>query len=736
MGGGRGPRRSTRNRRRSASGWKCGAALAGLAIVTLARSAQAQIPYAVFDAATQVRSLHFEFPSGRSFPVSELKLEMALSAPGALYSIRRLLAILPLVPDPPPHPFTPLELQRDVARLRRFYADAGFLGTGVHYDVAFDRSHNAVRIRMIVDEGRPVIVRSIAVQTSAGGDPGTQLPEAMQAAWRNFVQGRQDLIGARLTDTAQTRLVGRVLDWWMARGWAFAQAASEVRVDSASASSDVRVTLDPGPRARVDSIQIEGNHSVSDALVRRTVPLAPGDWFSSAKLAAGQRRLFALNLFRLALTDVPAQPADSTVTIRARVEESAPRLLTGELGYVTAGGLTTRGQFLHRNFTGGARTLDVSGVAQTGVLAGGELPERDFRLSVSYRTPQLFHDPRLSLTLAPFGEYRDNQVDRSWQYGVETTVIYELGPYRFVTFQHRLSSRRVLDYRIGSGSSIDLVTLLQLLAEGALDSVGTRIDRSTFSLSGTIGRFDPGTTTRALQFRPSAEITAPPSTNTIEFWHAELPLVGFLPLRRRVSLAAQVSVGRVFPFGKTVTGDSISGGLQVLQLRDVLLTAGGTGSIRGWGTGLLGPKFVNIEFPGLPVTDSSQLVANGYAPSGGLARATASLELRLPFPGLSERWATHFFTDAARVWNPDSRYHVDDPYGQQRWFFGAGGGIDVRTLIGPIRVSLGYKLNPSPLDLRDADRVLRALQQDLPLSTVPTDWKHRLHIHVSLGQSF
>jgi hypothetical protein len=32
--------------------------------------------------------------------------------------------------------------------------------------------------------------------------------------------------------------------------------------------------------------------------------------------------------------------------------------------------------------------------------------------------------------------------------------------------------------------------------------------------------------------------------------------------------------------------------------------------------------------------------------------------------------------------------------------------------------------------------VFQAISQGLPISSVPTDWKRRLHIHVALGQVF
>jgi hypothetical protein len=51
-------------------------------------------------------------------------------------------------------------------------------------------------------------------------------------------------------------------------------------------------------------------------------------------------------------------------------------------------------------------------------------------------------------------------------------------------------------------------------------------------------------------------------------------------------------------------------------------------------------------------------------------------------------------------------------------------------------MSLAYKLNPSDLDLRDAGEVLDAAVAGAPLSSVPTSWWRRLHLHLSIGLAF
>jgi outer membrane protein insertion porin family len=709
-------------------------AVATLALACSAAAGRAQIPYTVFDDATEVRSLGFQFTNGRTFSDSRLKRQIVLTERGRLYGIKETLAFLPFIGVPLPHPFTPIDLQRDVARLRRFYEDAGFIGTEVAYDVNFNAEDNVVDVDFMIAEGRPVIVRSIEIN-GAEGDLMERLPADLQDDWQAQAAAVRADSGGRYTQAERTQHESTILNWWLDRGWAFASVETGATIDSTAATADLQITVTPGPRARIGPITIEGHRSVSEDVIRRALPFSEGDWFSASEIADGQRRLFGLELFRLALIDVAEdQQRDSTALIRVRIEESPPRLVTGELGYISVGGVSARGEFAHRNFMGGARTLRVSGLAQSGTFAIDAQPEREYRLSVTFREPYFF-DRRLSANVSPFGQYRDNLTDRSWQAGLETSLIWELGAYRLVTLTHRISTRRILDFRLGSGDAVDLETLLRLIGQGALDSLGRRIDRSTIALASAIGRFDPTRPTRALQARPSIEVTTPSGFNTIEYALVDLPITGFRPLTDRIAIAARLRFGRVFPFGKTVRGDTIAGLLEGLQLRDVLLTAGGTGSVRGWGDGLLGPKFVNLLFSEV-TEDSLDIDPRGYAPSGGLARAAASLELQLPFPGLGESWGTHIFLDAGRVWTPDDRFRGEDPLDLTRWYYGTGLGIDTNTLVGPIRVSFGWKLNPSPLDLRDAADVFAAIRDGRPVTSAPTRKWRRLHLHISLGQSF
>jgi hypothetical protein len=67
---------------------------------------------------------------------------------------------------------------------------------------------------------------------------------------------------------------------------------------------------------------------------------------------------------------------------------------------------------------------------------------------------------------------------------------------------------------------------------------------------------------------------------------------------------------------------------------------------------------------------------------------------------------------------------------------GTGVGIGYETVVGAVQVALGYKVNPSALDLRDPDDVLQALREGRPIGPLSTNSWRRFQLHFSIGATF
>jgi outer membrane protein insertion porin family len=683
---------------------------------------------------TEVKSIEFRFEGKQSLEEKDLRGKIALTARGGLVGIRRFFGFLPFVSPVGVHPFDPLELQRDVVRLGKHYQRSGFLKVEVSYDVRYDAESDLVEVAYVIEEGPPVLVRSLRF---VGDSPGLSFPPKVAPEWTTFVR-RQERDAHRFSRDQQRNLADTTTRWLRDHGYPFAIAEPSAAVDTATDRADVTVRVRPGLRARIREIAVTGNRGIPARHITRQFPVEPGDWYNAGELEKGRRQLVQLDLVRLALFDVPRRSADdSSVVVRLGVTENPPRLVRGEAGLASGGGLSGEVAWTHRTFLGGLRTFTATASAQTGALSFETPPQQLYRLSLTLFQPYV-GDRRLSLAAGPFVEYRNDLRDRSRAVGLETSLVYALGPLRSVTLGYALSHRRILDYGFGENlNPIEYLPILGLADSNAAGQLGTLRNRSAFSLQGSYGRLDQfANPRRGYVLRPRIEVTTPGGFNTAEYLLLDFGGTAFLPLTSTIGFTVRLGAGRIYPFGRSLEQvDQESPFVSLLRLGDVPFTAGGTRDVRGWGSQLVGPKLPEVRRE--TEAGLTTHIAERYAPVGGLARLLGSVEVQLPLPGFSDAWQSFLFLDGGRIWTPDSRFALNaGELDQDKYFASVGAGIGFETVVGAIQLAVGYKLNPSALDLRSPQGVLDALVQGQPIESVPTEARRRLHLHFSIGTSF
>lgn len=689
----------------------------------------AQDPLVLVNRETTVRSVDFAFEGSRTFTRDQLSNLITYTDPGSLAGLRRLAGALPLVPDRREQTFEPIELQRDHARLREFYRNSGFPEVALRYEVRFDSDANEVRITHVIREGRPLRRGALEVEYDGGGDEPDFIPDdALRLEWVGLLDTVEPRVGERIGELERARLAETFTSWLKNRGWAFASVRAEATVDSARTVADVRLVVNPGPLTTVDEVLATGREQVSGWVVRRAIPLKPGHRFSAERLARGQQNLSALDLVRFARAEpVPDQPIDSTVTIVAHVEEAFPRLITGEAGFATETGLSTEASWAHRDFIGGARTLTLTATAQTAWLGFAGTDRTLYGASIALKQPLLFGANTTGVA-RPFIDYRDDLLDRSWKAGIDLTLIYQSRADQSVSFGYGLSERRVLEFRGAGAADLDLFTRLAFA-----DSLASNIRTSALTVTWLSEQVDnTRSPTAGRVLRATTQLAGPSGISSVTYGRIDLSAAGFVPLGDGSTLATRIGFGRLFPAGQSVPRRGDDPIRSFLLLRDALFTAGGSYGVRGWGEQLLGPKTPDARGE---LDAPETLTADRYVPIGGLARMQSTAELRLPMPILGSPHGVHGFLDMGRVWNPDPRYVTGGP-DEARHFFSTGGGIEFSTPVGPVRLTLGYKLNPSALDLRDAGEVLQALLNNESILAVPERPIRRFHLHLTIGRTF
>lgn len=725
-------------------------ALVTLCVIGVSHEVRGQgIPLSEVNAETQVRQIRFRFMDTRTFEPAVLQEHILHTRPGAFAGFRRAFSFIPLVPGVGDHPFSPIEVARDAIRLERFYQRNGFLSPSVDWFVRLDRK-NRVSILFNIREGPPLLLDSLNFLAPDGRYVSDHLEPEFVEDWATFRNRTQVRAQQRLDDFHLLQLEDQILLWVRDRGYAFARVSSQAHVDSLANRANVTIEVDLGPQAYIDEILVEGNETVTDRVVRRELPFRRGDLFSQSQLTEGQREVFNLNIFTIALAEVPQQSVDSLVTVQLRVRERTPRTVSAQVGYLSEGGATGQVEWMHRNFLGDARTFTASAITNTGFAAFTENPDRRYRAGLSLRQPYVF-DRRLSGTVSVFAELRDDFRDRSRGFGGDVTLLWERGQYRTISASYSFEDRRVQEFRFGSRGDTTQISLIEQDLNLA-DSLSTNLSRSIFGLGATYGHLnDPFSPRSGFLIRPSFQISLPFPSGAIQYARAELSTAGFLPVGRRLTLATSVTGGYLHPFGgrPTTQGEAF---ISLLRMRDVVFLGGGAQDVRGWGAGILGPKALDLIVD--TTADEPTLYAGRYYPIGGLVRINTTAEVRYDF---NDRFGVFAFADAGRIWTPQTDFQTDfdsplfdSAFGNvERFFVGTGGGISIASPVGAIRLALGYKVNPSFFDVRSPRSIAEAYQEVFRLNPDPTAedlfqaaldvepsfWR-RLAFHLSIGQTF
>lgn len=699
-----------------------------LALALVALHAEAQIPLYLSNDQTQVRKITFLFETEErgtrpALSPAEIKTgaQMASHAPTW---IDRLMRLNPLA-GRTYFPLVPIEVQKDVVRIRRFYESQGFLNARIDYAASqLDTARNRIHLIFSIHEGPPLEVGHVRYEN----DSGELLRDVLdgESTQRKFDRLLLELPlqpGNRFTRFDFALAKGQVLDWMRDQGYAFATVNADSLLRREENRIDLVYRVAPGPIAYVDSVIVEGNTKVSRRVVRRESVLQPGDRFSQRKLVEGQRALFGMNIFRLATADLPVQEVDSTVSIRYQVREARLRRIQAETGYAREDGVVVRGSWTHRNFLGDARQLTFASEWRSGfqaVLPANIDPVKRLNLSVTVRQPYLWRR-NLSASFTNFynRESNPNQDAYYQEVGVNASSFYQFLPFRTVSLNYTFARA----FPLSDGD--------ELQGRDAYN-------RSVLSWGGTFGRVnDFFRRDRGFLIRPSAEVAGVfvPGSG-VEYVNLSNEIVGYIPLTGAVNLASRLFVGRLFPLGNSKDQQDPTTRYRFVRIR---YYAGGNDDVRGWQLQQLGPQraIPRVRPDNDPAPDPALPPYRDFRLEGvgGTAKIAGGLEARFPF-FLGSMWRSAAFLDFGQI--------TQGSLSPRNVQFGTGGGIRYDTPVGFLRMDIGFKLNPSDDDLYTPEGLFCRregfAQGDACFAQTGDpgnpSFARRFALHLSIGQSF
>jgi outer membrane protein assembly complex protein YaeT len=553
--------------------------------------------------------------------------------------------------------------EADLKRIEAFYRDRGFPDARVSsFDVKLDETQKKVAIAVNIAEGEPIRVAAVELQGFEVLDEGQR---------RTLVEGLPLQNGQPLDRQLELASRERAVNALRDSGYPYA----EVQLNENEAGTRQRTIVlaaKAGTHARFGPIEIVGQRSVGEHVIRRQLTFDSGQTFTRREMRESQRKLYQMELFEFvnveSLEDRELQPEE--VPIRITVAEGKHRKINLGIGYGTEEQARTRVRWDHYNFFGGAQHAGFE----------GKWSSLDRGVRADYREPYVLG--------------RHFSMDFNGQVWQAQEPVYDLDQVGGrATLRHQANQQNYWSVSLINEfqrSAISNEALVDFTVRDDLIALGLdpRSGESRGTLSAVAFNIGRNTTNNILDARSGYVLNGQVEQagkwlwGTFNYWSASGEGRHYLSVGRKLVLANRVRLGTIDGFGDLEAN--------VPFYRRYFL--GGASSVRGWG------RF-----------EVSPLSGFGF-PIGGHSMLEGSSEVRLPVWG---KLGAVAFVDFGNVWTNTAHFDVRDLR------YAVGPGLRYQTPIGPARFDVGYQVNPI---------------DNLLVNGEPQ--RRRWRMHFSIGQAF
>ncbi|MCO6382018.1 MAG: outer membrane protein assembly factor BamA [Vannielia sp.] len=531
--------------------------------------------------------------------------------------------------------------------LRDFYLSRGYIDFRVQSATAeITRNRDAFLVTFNVQEGQQFRIGKVTVTSSMPEVDANEFARALRVR-----QGR--VYNPQIVETNISRLERLAAQ----KGINFMRVEPQVTRNERALTLDINFAISKGPRIFVERIDIEGNASTLDRVVRRQFKVVEGDPFNPREIREAAERIRALGFFETADVNARQGSSEDQVVVDVDVVEAS----TGSLGfgasYGSDAGLGFNISFSERNFLGRGQSLSF----------GLDTTSSAKAVNFGFREPAFLGR---EVTFGIDANYRQTESENS-RYDTTIGVIRPLFEFPLAE-RSRLQVRTALSYRELSGIDV---------GDGGADTgssfilrneEGERWDASvgyTYIYDSRITGLNPNAAIRfsfgqdfgGLDGENQYIKTTAAMTAQTKVWNEE------------VTLRAELEGGALH---------YTSGGSTVLD-RFTL-----NGKMRGFEANGVGPRDLNV-------TNEDALGGNFFF--------VARLEAEFPL-GLPEEYGISggVFYDIGSVWGlddtgggPDGTFAVDD---ELHWRSAIGLSVFWDTPIGPLRFNFSEAIMKQDYD--------------------------------------
>ena len=272
----------------------------------------------------------------------------------------------------------------DRQMLTDFYRSRGYVDFAIqNVDVTLTRNRDAYLITFNVQEGQRYTFGDVTVSSD--------LPEVDVAAFQDAVRLRS---GSTYSPIAIESNIARLELLAIQKGLDFVQVDPQITRDDRNLRLNLNFALVRGPRIFVERIDIEGNNTTLDRVVRNQFRVVEGDPFNPRSIRESAERIRALGYFSNADVQAREGSAPDQVIVDVNVEEAPTGSLSFGANYSSSVGVGLVASFKERNFLGRGQTLNFEvSTAKTNKVFAFDFIEpnllgRDLAggLSLQYRT--------------------------------------------------------------------------------------------------------------------------------------------------------------------------------------------------------------------------------------------------------------------------------------------------------------------------------------------------------------
>lgn len=568
----------------------------------------------------------------------------------------------------------------DILRIEKFYFDNGYFDASVDTSTVYGKD-KSITAKFTINENSPYIINEIRYT-------GIEItnPDIIRQVFDPEVTNiKKDEIYSKNSVNLEWNRILRILQ---NGGYAFAQAEPPEILRYATKSPELKnkvniiLNYNPGQYFRIGNTTLSArNNRYSynyDALLKE-LEYSKGDVYNKQKIIDSETRLSRISIIengRIYMDKIDTVNGIIDFSIGFSVREKyelQPELLGYDIDNQFFGGLGL--SFSDKYFFGDGRTFTakIRGLLNTFETYRGELTMEVFQ-------PHIFNNNKITGNLNLSGVLYSIEDFRIEQIKTEAIINYELPRHTYINnlfFNWRISNDRYVFkfpiYYIENDT-------LKFLPEGAFANVFSSILGLTIVHNSTDNfQFPTGGYNQSLFIEESGLLSSLAKSifniSTVNYIKFTLSNKFFFPVtknRQASVLGKKFLIGTIFEYGDNnlkISGEDrdISASEVPLESRFI---AGGSTSVRGWGSRKLG-TFENKE-------------------TGGNFILEGSFEHRIrPFldnKGIWKDFGFVTFLDYGNLWERPEKFKVSDIA------LAIGGGLRYYTIVGPFRFDLGFKL--------------------------------------------